>query len=450
MIIDERRTRIPEPGFWRPESDEDAPFAGENARDLALRWVVRLRYGLIIGELALIAALSLGLQISLPIIVIGPTIGIQAFSNWLLALNMNRLGRNAEHLVGALFSLDTLCLTAILALSGGPSNPFSLLYLVQITFSAMVLRKLWTWGLGILSTLSFGLLFTVSRDVPAFHEHGQSGELSLHLVGMWVAFATAALLISFFVAKLSADARKNEREIRLMQKRLARSDRLASLVTLSAGAAHEIATPLATIAVTAKEMEHEARNRIADKRIEEDSRLIRSQVERCRLILERMGAKGADPFGEAPSPLGLESLLNLVKERFPSEKGRIHLHVEGQNGSTCTLPIRGAVEALSALVKNALDASSDGKPVSLSAAHFSGGRVQFRVRDEGIGMSPETMERVAEPFFTTKAPGKGMGLGGFLVHLFAETLGGHLSFESELGRGCTAILELPDLKHAKP
>jgi two-component system sensor histidine kinase RegB len=73
--------------------------------------------------------------------------------------------------------------------------------------------------------------------------------------------------------------------------------------------------------------------------------------------------------------------------------------------------------------------------------------VRFIVRDEGHGMTPEVLERVVEPFFTTKSPGQGMGLGAFLAHLFAQTLGGQLSFESKPGRGCTAILELPDLEN---
>jgi len=132
-------------------------------------------------------------------LVVGPAILFQAFSNWLLGLKKEQLNESAEHLVGALFALDTLCLTVILALSGGPSNPFSLLYLVQITFSAVVLRKLWTWALGMISTVSFGMLFWISRDVPAFQQHAPPGEFSLHLFGMWLAFAAAALLISFFV-----------------------------------------------------------------------------------------------------------------------------------------------------------------------------------------------------------------------------------------------------------
>ena len=445
MIIPQPHSKISEAGFWKSEPDGDVRLSGETTRHLALRWVVRLRYGLIAGEIALIGALSFGLQISLPVLVIGPAIGLQVLSNWLLGLKAGRLGGDAEHVVGILFSFDTLCLTLILALSGGPANPFSLLYLVQITFAAVVLRKLWTWGLGILSIFSFGMLFWVSRDVPAFHEHTQSGGFSLHLLGMWIAFATAALLISFFVGKLSAEARTKEHEVLVMQKRLARNDRLASLVTLAAGAAHEMATPLGTIAITAKEMEHDAATRLRDQRSQEDAQLIRSQVERCRLILERMGAQGADPFGESPKLVRLHELLTQVKERFPQERERIQVEVQRASSEDCRLTVRAAVEALSALTKNALDASPNGEPVVLKAVESLNGGVRFIIRDHGVGMTPEVLERVAEPFFTTKPTGQGMGLGAFLAHLFAQTLGGQLSFESEPGRGCTAILDLPSI-----
>jgi two-component system sensor histidine kinase RegB len=297
--------------------------------------------------------------------------------------------------------------------------------------------------------MAFGMLFWISRDVPAFQDHAPSGEFSLHLLGMWVAFATAALLISFFVGKLSAEARSKEQEIRIMQSRLARNDRLASLVTLAAGAAHEMATPLATIAVTAKEMEHDAIVRLEDGRSQEDAQLIRSQVERCRVILERMGAQGADPFGETPKSIDVHELLLQVKQKFPGAESRISIHHEPGEPLNCVIPIRAAVEALSALVKNALDASPNGQPVVLRAVQSDQGRMRFLVRDEGIGMTAEVMERVAEPFFTTKAPGQGMGLGAFLAHLFALTIGGHLTFESRPGQGCTAVLELPDMKYVR-
>ena len=234
-----------------------------------------------------------------------------------------------------------------------------------------------------------------------------------------------------------------------MQKRLARNERLASLVTLAAGAAHEIATPLSTIAVTAKEMEHDAGLRLHDTRMEDDARLIRSQVDRCRLILERMGAQGADPLGETPERIDIQQLLHQVKGRFPNDAQRIMIQSESPQAFSCVIPVRAAIESLSALVKNALDASSDQGLVYLRAVKSGAENIRFVVRDEGFGMTAEVLERVAEPFFTTKAPGMGMGLGAFLAHLFAQTLGGQLSFESAPGQGCTAILDLPDMKHVR-
>jgi two-component system sensor histidine kinase RegB len=137
---------------------------------------VRLRYGLIAGEVVLIAALTLGVGISIPLLAVAPAIAVQILSNWFLGLRKRWLGRNAEHIVGTLFILDALCLTLILALSGGPANPFSLLYLVQITFSAVVLRS---FGHGLaVSALLFGLLFWLSVSVPAFHQHAENGEFS--------------------------------------------------------------------------------------------------------------------------------------------------------------------------------------------------------------------------------------------------------------------------------
>ena len=233
-------------------SEIDSSDPGEVVHRLALPWILRLRYGIIVGEIVLILAVAVGLQIQVPIVGLMGAIFIQVATNDLLWRRQKRFQKNAEHLVGALFVLDTLCLTFILAETGGPTNPFSLLYLVQITFSAVILHRAWTWMLGVVATLCFGLLFWGSRDVPAFRAHTAPGEFSLHLLGMWIAFATAALLISYFIGRVSEDARQKEQEFRLMQKRLARNERLASLVTLAAGAAHEIATPLATIAISAK------------------------------------------------------------------------------------------------------------------------------------------------------------------------------------------------------
>jgi two-component system sensor histidine kinase RegB len=161
-----------------------------------------------------------------------------------------------------------------------------------------------------------------------------------------------------------------------------------------------------------------------------------------------MGAQGADPLGEAPRRTEFAELMSRVRERFPEDSGRIRLEIDDAHSTSCVIPFRAAVEAISALVKNAVDASNATDPVILKA-WADEQRVHFVVRDNGDGMTPDILERVCEPFFTTKPTGKGMGLGAFLAHLFAVQLGGELTFQSEPGRGCTAILELPRTIHAR-
>lgn len=124
-----------------------------------------------------------------------------------------------------------------------------------------------------------------------------------------------------------------------------------------------------------------------------------------------------------------------------SERTRIRVET-GAEPASALLPADATRQALAALVRNALDASRDRQEIVLAAAHNSGW-LEFTVRDSGRGMSAETLRRIAEPFYTTKAPGAGMGLGTYLVRVFAEHLGGALSFDSELGIGTKAVLALP-------
>jgi two-component system sensor histidine kinase RegB len=249
-----------------------------------------------------------------------------------------------------------------------------------------------------------------------------------------------------------------------MQDRLAKKDRLASLVTLAAGAAHELNTPLATIAVVAKELERYASlpatdpeiSKHANQAIADDSRLIRTEVERCTRILSRLMADGAEPAGETPQPIGVSDLLAGLRAEFPQND---QVRIESPNGdvmAVVVLPIHAVQQALVALVKNAVQSSSAAAAVSISAFVFveasrpAESHIRFTVRDLGIGMSAETLRHVGEPFFTTKEPGQGMGLGVFLVRTLADRLGGHLSFDSSPGNGTVATLELPIKTSRKP
>lgn len=427
------------------------PASSKAVPRVALPWIFRLRYAMAAGQMAtvILADLFLGIDLPLRWITLPPLLVV--LSNLLLSRRAKagnaaeRLGGSA--LIGWVFVLDTLCLTAVLMLSGGPTNPFSLLFLVHITLSATILTQRQTWALGALAIACFGLLFWTYRPIPQLEMHHGSGA-NLHLIGMWVGFAIASLLVAIFAGKISELLRQREQSLLQMQEELARKDRLASLVTLAAGAAHELSTPLATIAVVAKELERYATRTVRDAAMAEDSRLIRTEVERCREILLRMSAEGAEPAGEAVSEVAVAELLAAIRAAFVTVPG---LRIEAPEKVASTvlgLPKHAVEQALIALVKNAVEAAPKGSVVKVGVSQ-AGGFMAFEVRDRGYGMSPETLRHAGEPFYTTKEPGKGMGLGIFLVRTLADRLGGRLRIDSVLANGTTAVLELPLSREAE-
>jgi len=413
--------------------------AGELAPSLALPWLIKLRYGVLVGQTVLILAARFVFGMDLPIAWLGLPLAMTAFSN--LAFHRATEALGVRRALGCILVADTLCLTSLLALSGGPANPFSLLYLVQITMSSVVLSRQWTWGLGIFSMACFGSLFPLHVPLAIFEGHHGNHGFSIHLVGMWIAFAAGTLLITIFIGKISEALRKREHEVLSLQSQLARHERLASIVTLAAGAAHELGSPLATIAIAAKDLEIAASEGIDGAEISMDARLIRSEVERCRRILSQMSARGADPNGLAP-PVDLHSFLAKLRADFPPTAHRL-IQIENDcAGLQAVLPDEATRQALSALIKNALDSDANGNAIRISA-EVLGGMVRFVVADQGCGMSSEILNRIGEPFFTTKTPGQGIGLGTFLARVFTERMGGNLIFESEQGKGTTATLEIP-------
>lgn len=403
-------------------------------------WFLTLRWGTILCQVILFAAVHLLFATTVPVLVLG-LIVFEVISNLVFAWLIREKKQIPVPLFTGVMFLDVALLTALLALTGGAMNPFTFLYLVHVVVGAILLPRVMAWGLAAFSAACYGIFFWPGLNLPlmagqaACHAVAVSPELRLHLQGMWVAFVITAFFVVFFVTRIQ-QALVARREIRAqLREEQLKNERLASLAALSASAAHEFATPLSTIAVAAGELYREM-SQGGNRAWLEDLQLIRSQVSNCRDILYQLAADAGEPLGEGMETLKVDNLIDEVRISLDEQrKGRLLIDCDALE-TMVTVPRRSVKRVLRGLISNAFHASDLMVPVMLSVV-VGKDCVLFEVRDQGRGMDRETAARARQPFFTTKPAGHGLGLGLYLAGTLAERLGGGLEIDSTPGVGTT-------------
>lgn len=437
----------------------------EATSNIAFAWLLHLRWGAVLCQAILIYLASTYLEIAIPIIFVSTIIVFEAASNLFFGFLYKLKKIIPEWLFGLVMTLDVIFLTALLFSTGGPMNPFTFLYLVHIVLGAVLMRAHWSWGLTIFTVLCYGSLFVIDQDVfgplplilpggfiggaeiqeachPAITEYTQlSDHMKLHLKGMLLAFTIAAFFIVFFVGRIQKALEEYQHTLVSLEEERARSEKLASLATLSAGAAHEFSTPLSTIAVAAGEMLHQLKKGEISQGLIDDAQLIKDQVRTCKNILYQMAADAGEHLGESMEKFTVDQVIQGTLAEF-SVADRARIRVENETGAFSILvPFRTLVRTLKGLVKNGMDASGPDSRVFLRC-FYDENFLYFQVTDRGTGMDEEIVSRAAEPFFTTKGQGNGLGLGLFLAQNMAEQFGGSLTISTEKLQGSTVTISL--------
>jgi two-component system sensor histidine kinase RegB len=410
---------------------------------LNIQWLARLRWAEVAGQAVTVLAAQFLLGGKLPIAALLAVIGVGLISNLWIELYFfgeRRRGISPgsfqvgevtrpvyEWQLGLIMMIDIAILTGLLYLTGGPHNPFSFLYLVQIALSAVFVRARWTWMLVALSFVGFGILIVAHMPL-AIPEDSR-------VIGAWVALGVASAFVVHFLLRITTALAAREVELTQARGLAARQERLASLATMAAGAAHELSTPLGTVALAAKELERALTGDLAA-----DARLIREQVGRCRAILEQM-AQGAGTVGEHLAACTVRELLDETFVGIREAPAVVREVADEVASSPLRVPPRAVSQALRSLVTNAQDASPPTAAVVVTVRRAAD-QLAISIRDRGGGIPGEVLDRIGEPFFTTKAPGRGMGLGLFLARAVIEGVGGTLHIEP--GDGGTEVrVELP-------
>ena len=421
-------------------------------------WLIKLRWVAVVGQLLTIAGVMIVFKMRIPMFwAIAVVISLTAISNLFLTFCFARWQMITAQeklpwdlVLGLVLIMDMLSLTTLLFATGGPNNPFSLFFFVNLSLCAVMLNRNWAWAINVLTIVCFAGLLCVHNPMepldlglPMIRE---LGSFSIQHAGMLAAFATCSSVIVYFMTRLTGEIQEQQLQVRRAQALQARGEKLEALGTLAAGTAHELATPLSTIAVVARDVEKAFEEHPpvfpGAEDVIEDVHLIRSQLDRCRNIIDRMASHAGEAIGEAINPVTIERLANASLDGLIG-RGRVQLQIaDGLGSSLIAVPFDGLSQAIRGLVQNALDADPTDRPVNIDIDRdelFW----RWRIRDRGVGMTPDSLNRVSEPFFTTKPPGQGMGLGVFLAKNVVNRIGGEIEFDSQPSEGTCVTVKLP-------
>jgi two-component system, sensor histidine kinase RegB len=412
----------------------------ESAARINLRWIVRLRWGAVAGQVITILLARQLVRTPLPLFPLLAVCGALALANVGVQVWLDRGGRPTDRACALNLLADISALTALLGLSGGRENPFSLLYLVHITIGAVILPARWSIALALASIVAFsGLQILPSPELPL-----QGDAPLLHLRGRWIAFVVAAAFISTFSLRMSESLRRREEELNRARTHAEAAERLAALGTLAAGTAHELNTPLGTIQILAGEL---AAQLEGDRRSEADE--IRRQVKRCKEIISGMlaprgGADLEEPKEFEVAPV-LEAAVRRWQEGRPGPQPELSVDPEAIR-ARARLPVRAFEQAIANLLDNAAEATEgqSAREVRVSLQRDQD-ELLLTVIDNGVGVPEPLLRRIGEPFFTTKEPGRGTGLGLYLARHVVEREGGEMRIASSEGRGTTVTLTMPEV-----
>ncbi|HCK40681.1 MAG: sensor histidine kinase [Planctomycetaceae bacterium] len=433
------------------------PTTWKNSLVINANWLMKLRWVAVAGQLATIVFITYGIGVQVQIPPLLCALAITSISNlgftfWLNShegkIHLLNQPSHWNHVFMALMVLDLGVLNSLLYFTGGHTNPFILFYFVNLALSGILLPLKWAWLFNLLTIVSFASLFYFQVPLEELRQPesllgiGETGSTTLAQKGLLVALVTCSTVIVYFVTRLTTELKLRDQALRRSEIRQARSEKWESLGTLAAGAAHELATPLTTIAVISKELERELELANASDTVIGDFRVLREELDRCRGILDRMSTDAGHVTTEIPSTIHVEVLFRQILGGLSGALGQVNLLMADEaKSASVVVPSQSFGMALRGIIQNALDASQE-DPVELSVA-VTRDHLLIRVCDHGIGMSQDVLERADEPFFSTKEAGRGMGLGRFLARSVIERLGGSFATKSTPNVGTEVTVRIP-------
>jgi two-component system sensor histidine kinase RegB len=394
-----------------------------------LRTLTRIRWAAIVGQLAALFMVRFGLDWPLPMDAALAVVGVSVVLNLVMTFRRPEQGRLKEWEAAAYLAFDTLQLALLLYLTGGLTNPFALLFLGPVTVSATALTRRATailCGLVVIcaTALVFGHLplpwSNIGLELPG-----------LYVWGLWTAVVIGTLFMAVYAGSLAAESRRMSNALSATQLSLAREQQISAVGGLAAAAAHELGSPLSTILVTATELSREMPE---SSPYAEDIKLLRAEADRCRQILAELARQPAsDDSGDPFARTLLSAMVHATADRHREADIALNIDAAGEDDSAEPVVANSPEfnHGLGNIVQNAVQFARTRVDVEVAWSHQT---ITVTVRDDGPGFAPAVLDRVGEPYISSRGEGH-LGLGIFIAQSLLQRTGGRVVIRNLRGAG---------------
>lgn len=384
-------------------------------------------------------------QLALPVTEVAAALGLMLAINLISWLRLWRQARIDDLEILLQLLLDIGILSWLFYATGGYSNPFVWMYLLPLAVATVALSWRQTWLIAALVVGAYSLLMfyyqplTIQAHTHHASYHLQDEGFNLHLLGMWGGFVVSALVIAFFVERMGRNLREYDRLLAASREKVLESERMLALGTLATGAAHELGTPLSTMAVITRELQDDYQTQ---PELAESLALLRKQVERCKEILSSITATAGMTRSEAASALRMDVFVQQLVSRWSDMRPGTPLQLQLNLPDPCPHMVADLAlgQAITNLINNAADASPAGISVSVAVV---GKNLRIEIHDQGQFPDSSTLAQMGTPFTSSKQAQGGMGLGVYLAKSVLEKFDGEISFKQRQPQGTVACILIP-------
>ncbi|MCP4406930.1 MAG: ActS/PrrB/RegB family redox-sensitive histidine kinase [Gammaproteobacteria bacterium] len=385
-----------------------------------VRTLVYTRWIAVVGQLGTVLVINFGMDINLPLVPILLGVACSAVLNIQVTVHRGLNGWHSDRGAAAFLGYDILQLSWMLYLTGGLTNPFSLMFLVPATISATILSLRSTIGLGLVTFASVSFLSFHHMALP-----WADGNLILpfrYLLGIWVSINFGVAFLIFYAWRVAEESRIMSDALTETQFALSREREISSLGALAAATAHELGTPLGTIALVTKEL---AREFPEDSEHGKEFVLLTDQVNRCREMLAQLTKNPHQHLDATNSQMSIDTLASFIADRHPKDGIEITIANRGDGQPPLVTKTAELVHGIGNFIDNATEFASTRVEIEIE---WDEQEIRLTIMDDGPGFPAGIVDLLGEPYISTRSKTGRMGLGVFVSKTLLERTGANMRF----------------------